>query len=77
MKAVFAELGVSNVVVSDVGPQYTLAEVKDFMKQWQIEHKSLITKEPPVKWYGRALCTDYENITNQNYRRRGRCGFST
>ena len=76
MKAVFVELGVPNIIVSDGGPQYTSAEFKDFMKQWQIEH-SLITKEPPVKWYGKALCTDYESITNQNYRRRVRCGFST
>ena len=34
MKAVFAELGVPNVLVSDGGPQYTSAEFKDFMKQW-------------------------------------------
>ena len=76
MKAVFAELRVPNIIVSDGGSQYTSAEFKDFTKQWQIEH-SLITKEPPVKWYGRAMCTDYESITNQNYRRRGGHGFST
>ena len=38
MKAVFAELGVPNIIVSDGGPQYTSAEFKDFMKHWQIEH---------------------------------------
>ena len=38
MKAVFAELGVPNVIVSDSGPQYTSAEFKDFTKQWLIEH---------------------------------------
>ena len=76
MKAVFAELGVPNVIVSDGGPQYTSAEFRDFTKHWQIEH-SLISKEPSVKWYGRALCTDYESITNQNYRRRRRHGSST
>ena len=32
MKAVFAELGVPNVIVSDGGPQYTSAEFKDFTK---------------------------------------------
>ena len=32
MKAVFAELGVPNVIVSDGGPQYTSEEFKDFMK---------------------------------------------
>ena len=76
MKAVLAELGVPSVIVLDSGPQYISAEFKDFMKQWQIEH-SLITKESPVKWYGREMCTDYEGITYQNYGRRGRCGFST
>ena len=40
MKAVFAELGVPNVIVSDGGPQYTSAEFKDFTKHWQIEHSS-------------------------------------
>ena len=39
MKAVFTELGVPSVIVSDGGPQYTSAEFKDFMKQWQIEHR--------------------------------------
>ena len=39
MKAVFAELGVPSVIVSDGGPQYTSVEFKDFMKQWQIEHR--------------------------------------
>ena len=38
MKAVFAELGVPNVIVSDGGPQYTSAEFKNITKQWQIEH---------------------------------------
>ena len=47
MKAVFAELGVPNVIVSDSGPQYTSAEFRDFMKHCQIEH-SLIPKEPSV-----------------------------
>ena len=32
MKTVFAELGVTNVIVSDGGPQYTSAEFKDFTK---------------------------------------------
>ena len=39
MKAVFAELGVPNIIFSDGGPQYTLAEFKDFTKHWQIEHR--------------------------------------
>ena len=34
MKAVFAKLGVTNIIVSDGEPQYTSAEFKDFMKQW-------------------------------------------
>ena len=33
MKAVFAELGVPNIIVSDGGPHYTSAEFKDFTKQ--------------------------------------------
>ena len=46
MKAVFAELGVPNVVVSDSGPQYTSAEFKDFTKQWQIEHRVSSPRNP-------------------------------
>ena len=46
MKAVFAELGVPNVIVSDGGPQYTSTEFKDFMKQWQIEHRVSSLRNP-------------------------------
>ena len=46
MKAVFAELGVPNVIVSDGGPQYTSAEFKDFMEQWQIEHRVSSLRNP-------------------------------
>ena len=46
MKAVFAELGVPNVLISDGGPQYTSAEFKDFMKQWQIEHTVSSPRNP-------------------------------
>ena len=45
MKAVFAELGVPNIV-SDGGPQYTSAEFKDFMKHWQIEHRVSSPRNP-------------------------------
>ena len=46
MKAVFAELGVPNVIVSDGGPQYTSAEFRDFTKHWQIEHKVSFPRNP-------------------------------
>ena len=46
MKAVFAELGVPNMIVSDGGPQYTSAEFKDFMEQWQIEHRVSSPRNP-------------------------------
>ena len=46
MKAVFAELEVPNIIVSDGGPQYTSAEFKDFMKHWQIEHTILSPRNP-------------------------------
>ena len=46
MKAVFAELGVPNKIVSDGGPQYTSTEFKDFMKQWQIEHRVSSPRNP-------------------------------
>ena len=45
-KAVFAELGVPNVIVSDGGPQYTSAEFKDFTKHWQIEHRVSSPRNP-------------------------------
>ena len=40
MKAVFAKLGVPNIIISDGGPQYTSAEFKDFMKHWQLNRVS-------------------------------------
>ena len=46
MKAVFTELGVPNIIVSDNGPQYTSAEFKDFMKHWQIEHRVSYPRNP-------------------------------
>ena len=46
MKAVFAKLGVPNVIVSDGGPQYTSAEFKDFKKHWQIEHRVSSPRNP-------------------------------
>ena len=46
MKAVFAKLGVPNIIVSDSGPQYTSAEFKDFMKQWQVEHRVSSPRNP-------------------------------
>ena len=39
-------LGVPNVIVSDGGPQYTSTELKDFMKQWQIEHRVSAPRNP-------------------------------
>ena len=54
MKAVFAELGVPNVIVSDGGPQYTSAEFKDFMKHWQIEHRVSSPRNPQSN--GMAEC---------------------
>ena len=52
MKAVFAKLGVPNVIVSDGGLQYTSAEFKDFMKQWQIKHRVSSPRNPQS--YGMA-----------------------
>ena len=46
MKAVFAELGVPNVIVSDGGPQYTSVEFKDFTKHWQIEQQVSSPRNP-------------------------------
>ena len=46
MKAVFAELGVPNIIVSDGGPQYTSAEFRDFTKHWRIEHRVSSPRNP-------------------------------
>ena len=46
IKAVLAEFGVPNIIVSDSGPQYISAEFKDFMKQWQIEHTVSSPRNP-------------------------------
>ena len=54
MKAVFAELGVPNIIVSDGGPQYTSTEFKDFTKHWQIEHRVSSPRNPQSN--GMAEC---------------------
>ena len=54
MKAVFAELGVPNVIVSDGGPQYTSTEFRDFTKHWQIEHRVSSPRNPQSN--GMAEC---------------------
>ena len=46
MKVVFTKLGVPNMIVSDGGPQYTSTELRDFMKQWQIEHTVSSPRNP-------------------------------
>ena len=46
MKAVFAELGAPNIIVSDGGPQYTSVQFKDFTKHWQIEHQVSSPRNP-------------------------------
>ena len=46
MKAVFAELGVQNFIVSDGGLQYTSTEFRDFTKHWQIEHRISSPRNP-------------------------------
>ena len=61
MKTVFAELGVPNMIVSD-GPQYTSAEFKDFMKQWQIEHRVSSPRN-----YGRRGRCGFSTLDIQDY----------
>ena len=46
LKAIFTKMGVPNTIVSDGGPQYTSAEFRDFMKDWQIEHKVSSSRTP-------------------------------
>ena len=46
MKAIFTELGVPSVIVSDRGPQYTATEFQDFTKHWQIEHRLSSPRNP-------------------------------
>ena len=46
MKAVFTELGVPSVMVSDGGQQYTATELQDFTKHWQIEHRLSSPRNP-------------------------------
>ena len=78
MKAVFTELEVSSVIVSDGGTQYTLAEFKDFTKQWQIDHRVSSTRYPQSNGMADRVCSDYEVITNKDHgrRRRHRFGFT-
>ena len=52
MKAIFAELGVPSVIVSDRGPQYTATEFQDFTKHWQIEHRLSSPRNPQSNGMG-------------------------
>ena len=52
MKAVFAELGVPSVIVSDRGPEYTATEFQDFTKHWQIEHRLPSPRNPQSNGMG-------------------------
>ena len=54
IKAVFAELGVSSIIVSDRGPQYTAMEFQDFTKHWQIDHRLSSPRNPQSN--GMAEC---------------------
>ena len=54
MKAIFTELGVPSVIVSDGGPQYTATEFQDFTKHWQIEHRLSSPRNPQSN--GMAEC---------------------
>ena len=54
MKAVFTELGVPSVIVSDRGPQYTATEFQDFTKHWQIEYRLTSPRSPQSN--GMAEC---------------------
>ena len=53
MKALFAELGVPSVIVSDGGPQYTATEFQDFTKLWQIKHR---LSSPSLMVWKNVLC---------------------
>ena len=59
MKEVFTELGVPYTIVSDGRPQYTSAEFRDFLEQWQIEHKVSSLRNPQsngmAKWYVQTI----------------------
>ena len=46
MEAIFADLGVPSVIVSDRGPQYTATEFQDFTMHWQIEHRLSSPRNP-------------------------------
>ena len=77
MKAVFAKLGVPNMIFSDSGPQYTSAEFKDFTKQWQIEHRVSTPRNPQSNGMaGRCVQTMKASLI-KTMEKRGRCGFST
>ena len=54
IKAIFTELGVPSVIVSDRGPQYTATEFQDFTKHWQIEHRLSSPRNPQSN--GMAEC---------------------
>ena len=64
-------------MVSDGGPQYTLAEFKDFIKQWQIEHKVLSPRNPQSNGMAERCVQIMKASLIKNYGRRGRSEFST
>ena len=76
MKAVFAELGVPNVIVSDGGPQYISAEFKDFTQN--IGKLNTVSSPSNPQSNGMAEhCVQTMKASLIKTRGRGRCGSST
>ena len=76
MKAVFTKLGAPNIIVSDGRPQYTSAEFKDLMKQWQIEHRVSSPRNPQSNGMAERCVQAMKASLIKNYGRRGRYGLA-
>ena len=67
MQAIFSEYGWSDILVSDIGPGYTVIEFRQVMDDKGVHH---ITSSPhsPVKWSCRKVCPTCQKLVAQDQR---------
>ena len=58
LKAIFSEVGVPDVLISDNGPCYTGEYFKAAMSRLGITHITTSPPPPSVKWTSRRICAN-------------------
>ena len=75
LKEIFTTVGIPRCIVSDGGTQFTSQEFKNFIKDWQIDHR--ITSPTNAQSNGQAeRFVQTKEQSHQSNGRRGRLTFS-